>query len=324
MMPTSISKLALMVTLTASLVSAHMELLYPPPINSKYDKQTIEANKDYSMTSPLEQDGSNYPCKGYNTPHAYSTLSSVATLQAGSDFEIEFAPNGATHEGGSCQFSVSYDQGKTFAVIYSVEGGCPLKPKYKFPVPANLPSASSATLSWSWFNKVGNREMYQNCAIVDIAGSSATSFTGPAIYRANTFKDGTCSTVEGVDPVFPNPGSAVEYGGSVSKSSKVTSLANCKLKQDSDVTISPSGGSNPSKPPASSSSKSSSAPAYSTSSHTSIRPSPSPSPSPSPPHSSSISPRENAIPRTTSKGQPATQSPPPSPSSSSAPVWRPV
>ncbi|GAA5846173.1 hypothetical protein JCM5353_002991, partial [Sporobolomyces roseus] len=42
------------------------------------------------------------------------------------------------------------------------------------------------------------------------------------------------------------------------------------------------------------------------------------------PHSSSISPRENAIPRTTSKGQPATQSPPPSPSSSSAPVWRPV
>lgn len=101
-------------------------------INSKYDKQTLEANKDYSMTSPLEQDGSNYPCKvsfslslslyrliqglaltlslvgtqGYNTPHAYSTLSSVATLQAGTDFEIEFAPNGATHEGGSCQFSV--------------------------------------------------------------------------------------------------------------------------------------------------------------------------------------------------------------------------
>ena len=79
------------------------------------------------MTSPLNQDGSNFPCKvspplpfpalptaltpirlsqGYNTPEAYSNLKPVATLEAGTDFEIEFAPGGATHGGGSCQFSV--------------------------------------------------------------------------------------------------------------------------------------------------------------------------------------------------------------------------
>lgn len=32
-------------------------------INSKYDPQTLEANKDYTMTAPLFPDGSNFPCK---------------------------------------------------------------------------------------------------------------------------------------------------------------------------------------------------------------------------------------------------------------------
>ena len=48
----------------------------------------------------------------------------------------------------------SYDQGKTFAVIYSVEGGCPLQSNYTVPIPKDLPNANSATFSWTWFNKV--------------------------------------------------------------------------------------------------------------------------------------------------------------------------
>ncbi|GAA6011743.1 hypothetical protein JCM11491_000736 [Sporobolomyces phaffii] len=340
-----LARLALALALGARIVSAHVELLFPPPINSKYDPQTIEANIDYSMTSPLADDGSNFPCKGYNTPEAYSSLKPVATLQAGTDFEIEFAPGGATHGGGSCQFSISYDQGKTFAVLYSVEGGCPLTSNYKVPIPSDLPSATSATFAWTWFNKVGNREMYMNCAIVDVAGSKATSFTGPELYKANVFEDGTCRTVEGVEPVFPNPG-PTEYGGSTTSASPVTPLDNCALKQDGDVTVSPSSsGSTPSKPTPASSSRSSVASSTTSSKNFNPLPSTSPAPAPAPstpaqskrptfkdrtaaasPSSSSVT---NPSPKTTSvassslvwhKVSTASQTPSPSSSSSSSPI----
>jgi hypothetical protein len=62
----------------------------------------------------------------------------------------------ATHGGGSCQFSLSYDGGNTWAVIHSIIGGCPLNSAYTFSVPSGVPSGN-ALFSWSWFNKVGNR-----------------------------------------------------------------------------------------------------------------------------------------------------------------------
>ncbi|GAA5906901.1 hypothetical protein JCM5296_005562 [Sporobolomyces johnsonii] len=247
--------------LGAGLVQAHMQLQYPPPINSEYDPQTPQADIDYSMTSPLLANGSNYPCKGYNTPEAYSTLKPVATLKAGTDFEIEFAPGGANHGGGSCQFSISYDQGQTFAVIHSIIGGCPLVLNYSVPIPSNLPSATSATFAWTWFNEIGDREEYMNCAIVDIDGSSDTSFTGPGLYRANTLPDGTCITVQNVDVVFPNPGPSVAYGNNYTSSSPVTTLNPCSYNEDTTVTISTSGSSS-----SSASSNSSSAAATSSSS----------------------------------------------------------
>ncbi|GAA5891746.1 hypothetical protein JCM8208_002871 [Rhodotorula glutinis] len=237
-----------------SVVSAHMQLVNPLPINSKFDPQTVEANIDYSMTAPLFPDGSNYPCKGYNTPSAYSSLGAVATLKAGSSFEVEFAAGGATHGGGSCQFSVSYDQGKSFAVIHSVIGGCPLESTYSVPIPAGLPSATKATFAWTWFNLVGNREEYMNCAIVDIQGSStAKSFTGPGLFRANTLGD-TCITTEGKTPVFPNPGSSVSYGAGMSSSSPATVIEGCAYDQDTSVTVGPSGSSSASSGDGSSSS----------------------------------------------------------------------
>ena len=62
----------------------------------------------------------------------------------------------ATHGGGSCQFSLSYDGGSTWAVIHSIIGGCPLNSAYTFSVPNNIPSGN-ALFAWTWFNKVGNR-----------------------------------------------------------------------------------------------------------------------------------------------------------------------
>ncbi|KAK4057746.1 hypothetical protein OIO90_001394 [Microbotryomycetes sp. JL221] len=230
-----------------AVTNAHIQMVMPPAINSKFDPQTPESKIDYSMTSPLLADGSNYPCKLYNTPDAYSTLSPVATLQAGSSVNVKLDGT-AVHGGGSCQFSVSYDQGKTFAVIASIIGGCPIGLNFNVPIPANLPSADKATFAWTWFNLIGNREEYMNCAIVSVAGSSSSSYTGPTLFRANTFSDGTCITTEGQEVVFPNPGPSVQYLGSSTPGSPATQLGNCPFDQNADVTISPSGSGGPSQP----------------------------------------------------------------------------
>lgn len=57
--------------------------------------------------------------------------------------------------------SLSYDNGKNFHVIQSYIGGCEID-SLNFPL--TIPSAAPggrAIFSWSWFNKSGNREMYQ-------------------------------------------------------------------------------------------------------------------------------------------------------------------
>lgn len=132
---------------------------------------------------------------GYNTAANIASIASVATLTAGSPFNIKLGGS-ATHMGGSCQFAVSYDQGATFAVIASVIGGCPIDESYTIPSLPPLPSATKALFAWAWQNKVGNRETYGNCAIVDIVGTG-TSYTGPKLFRANSVPDGTCRTLGG-------------------------------------------------------------------------------------------------------------------------------
>ncbi|KAK4049771.1 hypothetical protein OIO90_005352 [Microbotryomycetes sp. JL221] len=129
---------------------AHVELVFPPAIKSTHDPQTVEGDKDYSMTSPLEADGSNYPAKGYATKENFDKLKPVATLVAGEEFTWKTAGT-ATHNGGSCQVGISYDMLKTVAIMASYVGGCPLKGEYKFKVP-DIPGAEKALFWWSWFN----------------------------------------------------------------------------------------------------------------------------------------------------------------------------
>jgi hypothetical protein len=123
----------------------------------------------------------------------------------------------ATHGGGSCQLSLSYDNGTTFYVIQSMEGGCPLVTTYQFTIPSDAPNGN-ALFAWTWFNLIGNREMYMNCADVVINGGSSTtdSFTTeyPPIFVANI--DNGCSTVEDKQTVFPNPGKQVIYAQGIS------------------------------------------------------------------------------------------------------------
>ncbi|KAF9916929.1 hypothetical protein BX616_002414 [Lobosporangium transversale] len=78
----------------------------------------------------------------------------------------------ARHSGGLCEFSLSYDQGKTFGVFARYHKSCP-DLLYEWPVklPDNLPSCDNCIFAWSWTGAVGAvPEYYMSCADIKITG----------------------------------------------------------------------------------------------------------------------------------------------------------
>ncbi|KAH7634605.1 hypothetical protein B0T09DRAFT_296407 [Sordaria sp. MPI-SDFR-AT-0083] len=210
------------------------------------------------QVNPLDGGLYKYPCQNHHRVEQRSTV------KAG-DLQLVNFTGGAQHGGGSCQFSISYDDPEqtngwntsaTFKTIYTIIGGCPAKfseaqeklgsnlplvagkdpsqrdetlhcnddakedctRSFLVPIPDFLPPGK-ATFAWTWFNKIGNREMYMNCAPIDITGGtpSKENFNKlPNIFIANIpgqkdipGYDG-CVTSEGVNVVnIPYPG---EFG----------------------------------------------------------------------------------------------------------------
>ncbi|KAF2669123.1 hypothetical protein BT63DRAFT_413587 [Microthyrium microscopicum] len=222
---------------------AHMEMSDPLPIRSSLDPSVPELLKDYNLKSPLTANGSNYPCHGYQNERP---IAIKQTYKAGSQYSMSIAGT-VNHGGGSCQLSLSYDNGATFKVIQSMIGGCPVTTTYPFTIPSFAPTGN-ALFAWTWFNEIGNREMYMNCAWVSIQGSSSkrrskrqSTFTSmaslPNIVRANIDGLNTCATTEGVDPHFANLGPDVLYGPGKTASDPVTNLgANCDSSTPSGQT----------------------------------------------------------------------------------------
>ncbi|CAG1985441.1 unnamed protein product [Fusarium graminearum] len=193
----------------ASYASAHMLMANPKPYG-KIDN------------SPLDADGSNFPCKG-----AVNDGSSINNYEAGSTQQLSFIGS-AVHGGGSCQVSLTTDKNPTkdsvWKVIHSIEGGCPARnqagnypenpdfedpDKYDFKIPEEL-AAGDYVLAWTWFNHVGNREMYMNCAAVKIEGSGGSKGyldSLPDMFVANV--GNKCETQPNSDLKFPNPGNSV-------------------------------------------------------------------------------------------------------------------
>lgn len=187
------------------LVSAHMEMINPPPFRSKDNPYTTDV--DFDMTNPLKTDGSNFPCKGYHSLFDTPQGASVATWQPGEVHTLTLSGS-ALHSGGSCQASLSYDRGGTFHVIKSWIGNCPLHPDWTFTVPWDAP-AGEVIFAWSWYNRMGNRELYMNCAHMTIGGANGSALVGrPGMFVANVGNG--CETVEGFDVFFPFPGVDVE------------------------------------------------------------------------------------------------------------------
>ncbi|KAJ2746903.1 hypothetical protein GGI20_000982 [Coemansia sp. BCRC 34301] len=194
----TISALACVATL-AGLASAHNSIIYPCPRYSPVGLQCPAvpagqtANGDINSPISSVQMGYSQPLCRFTTPYATPS----ATWTAGQSVTVKFNPNAVSHSGGHCEFSMSYDGGKTFAVIhrelqYCFVGSKPASitnavsvSSYTFNLPADLPSSDKAVFAWSWVNASGNREFYMNCADVAIKGGSSKSFTGPQMVIAN-------------------------------------------------------------------------------------------------------------------------------------------
>ncbi|KAJ1852275.1 hypothetical protein GGH12_005438 [Coemansia sp. RSA 1822] len=152
-------------------------------------KPTLPAGQgyDYSIKNPID----------YNAPVFKSEIpwpQPVASWTAGQPVTVKFQPDGAAHGGGHCQFAISYDNGKTAAIVHKVmkhcffngpsDGNAAEVLQYTFNLPADVPASSKAQFIWIWTNAIGNRELYTGIADISIANpGGSTSYTGKsAIY----------------------------------------------------------------------------------------------------------------------------------------------
>lgn len=236
MRPSTSTNVALATLLAVLGVDAHMIMNTPVPYN-------LNGQAPLLQTSPLGPDFA-FPGQG---------LSRVVEMNkytaGGAPIEVQFTGS-AMHKGGSCQFSVAPgttppSDPKAWKVITSIIGGCPgetdgegnlqtigqdpegrptaqqctsfeekecLK-TFKIPVPKELASGSY-TFAWTWFNTVGNREMYMNMAPIEVSGGASEAAgqsylnSLPSIFVANIKGNpvSTCTTSPGVLD-FPEPGS---------------------------------------------------------------------------------------------------------------------
>ena len=203
----------------------------PAPINSPKNPHADWTTIDYDYSSPLNPDGSNFPCKGYEN----TAVQSVADYNAGETYTATLSGS-ATHTGGSCQFALSYDSGKTFKVIKSIIGGCPLEGEYNFTIPSSAPSGD-ALFAWTWMNKKGNREFYMDCAWVHVEGEGGIDTTEeppgelPNIFVANLKGINDCEIIEDEEPVFAPDirGPEIEYGNGLNDNSPINAEQRCTV-----------------------------------------------------------------------------------------------
>lgn len=170
--------LALLAALPA--VQAHMKMTVPAPLVDDPDNTAPIVSSQNGAMPKL--------CRGQLDKWASAP---VTKWKAGQPAKFTIS-GGAAHEGGSCQAAFSEDGGATWKAVKTFYGNCPLKPDgiYDFTVPAEI-KAGEAIFAWTWFNKVGNREMYMNCARIYIDGAGGSGLSEYSdMFIANNIK--TC------------------------------------------------------------------------------------------------------------------------------------
>lgn len=232
-------KKAALVAATLGLsVNAHLFLSSPSPIPGSAPK------------SPLLADGSNFPCHGVSLPSTGGENMAAGSSQLLA-FDLGGGLNTAVHGGGSCQISITYETDpvkvkdpKSWYVIYSIEGGCPTNTlmnldgtyqgpqgsysgalacsdpqtngvdcvnQFNFTIPQGVKDGH-ATLAWTWYNSVGNRELYMNCVSVELSGGDGSGISRdeyPSMFVANMASVNKCPTTAYQAVKFPYPGKYV-------------------------------------------------------------------------------------------------------------------
>jgi hypothetical protein len=180
--------------------------------------------------APLEP--AQFPCK---QPAGSYKVTEMNQWNAGETKPVKLI-GGATHGGGSCQFSITTDtkpsKDSQWKVIHSVIGGCTggppddnksgdpddaSIPEIPVKMPDDLPSGQY-TFAWTWLNKLGNREFYMNCAPIQVGTASEASSASadvssvlgslPDMFTIN-LPPTECSTASAVDFDYPDPGESV-------------------------------------------------------------------------------------------------------------------
>ncbi|KAF9359517.1 hypothetical protein BGX26_012150 [Mortierella sp. AD094] len=177
--------LLILVSLLAS-ATAHMALLYPTPRGGYGTKQyngrvhTWIGYKDKTWTQ-------RFPCGGYKEGPVTKMKAGqvinvrfLASSMKAKDIKTQPKPTSknrqfsqARHGGGTCEFSLSYDGGKTFRRIGRYTKSCP-DAYYQWPVkiPKNVPSCTkkgNCLFVWSWTANI-LAQYYHNCADIHLTG----------------------------------------------------------------------------------------------------------------------------------------------------------
>ncbi|KAF8924048.1 hypothetical protein EDD21DRAFT_448473 [Dissophora ornata] len=160
-----------------STTSAHMAMSNPPGQAGPWSQ-----DPESDVHAWIGYNGKTFPCGGYKK-------GPVTTYKAGEVVPVRFwnfevtdytkfpPPKGLTqsrHGGGACEFSLSYDAGKTWHVIGQYTKTCP-DLYYEWPVliPKNVPSCSDSSkclFSFSW-TAYSTDQFYHHCANVIIKGA---------------------------------------------------------------------------------------------------------------------------------------------------------
>ena len=185
----------------------------------------VPYGKDTLNNSPLDDMGDDFPCKQRTGVY---NISEMNNIKVGVPQELSFIGS-AVHSRGSCQVSVTLDKEPTknsqWKVVHSIIGGCPSNitgnlpsnansngaAVFQYTLPKGMPNGQY-TLGWTWFNKVGNREIYMNCAPITVTGGGNDNSVIeklPDMFVANIPFE-TCNIPENFNYQFPNPGDSVE------------------------------------------------------------------------------------------------------------------
>jgi hypothetical protein len=240
--------------------SAHIFMRMPVPFTNGPAGKLLQS-------SPLGHDAKAgafypFPCQfgaDFNYP-----MDNALKVVAGSSILLGFEGS-AIHGSGSCQVSLAKKASadpKDWKVIHSIIGGCPgtsqggnqnlpnlgksdsnpigakcsgnntdeigcLK-QYTVTIPKEVASGQYF-FAWTWFNKIGNREMYMNCAPLEVTGgSNSDDFLNaqPSIFYANYDKQ-LCETTEGFSVDFPQPGNSVLRSNNTFDSVSSQALGQC-------------------------------------------------------------------------------------------------